>query len=154
MGSNTKPPDSQMSPARLTRDQVARRLGVHITTVRRLERAGKLKPTQNAHHVWLFDPDEVERLAETRTVGSPSGIVAARVFELLREGYELYEIVIALKLQPAVVRALYAEWQALQRPESMSPSAPAHGKGEDLPAGSSARPEGGALRPNARGPKR
>src|SRR5215831_3722342 len=40
---------------RLTRSQVAERLGVSVGTVRNLERAGELKPTRE-NGVNLFDP--------------------------------------------------------------------------------------------------
>jgi hypothetical protein len=101
----------------MTRDQVARRLGVHITTVRRYERKGRLHPKVNDHGVWLFDPEEVERLATTRNVASPSGAVAARVFRALYEGYSLQQIVMEYQLPPALVRGLYAEWKAMETPE-------------------------------------
>jgi hypothetical protein len=46
----------------MTRQQVAKRLGKSLATVRRLE-GGRLNPSQDARGVHRFDPDEVEALA-------------------------------------------------------------------------------------------
>jgi excisionase family DNA binding protein len=46
--------------ATLTRTQVATRLGVGESTVRRLRDRGQLQATRNDEGVWLFDEDEVE----------------------------------------------------------------------------------------------
>jgi hypothetical protein len=125
MTSENKPgADRALSPPKLTRNQVARRLGVHITTVRRLERAKKLRPQKNEHGTWLFDAQEVEQLAAARTSAATSGAVAARVFQALRDGFSLQDIVIAFQLPPRVVRELYAEWQAMERPRGGDAAAP------------------------------
>jgi hypothetical protein len=113
------------SPSPMTRTQVARRLGVSIATVRRLERAGKLKTEANAFGTRLFDPVEVERLAAARTATATSGALAARVFQAIRDGFELRDIVIALQVPPRVVRELFAEWQAMG-PSSRERGTPTH----------------------------
>jgi excisionase family DNA binding protein len=46
--------------ATLTRTQVATRLGVGESTVRRLRDRGQLQATRNDEGVWLFDEDEVD----------------------------------------------------------------------------------------------
>jgi len=47
----------------MTRQQVAKRLGKSLATVRRLEGV-RLNPIRDARGVYQFDPDEVEALAE------------------------------------------------------------------------------------------
>src|SRR5947207_94075 len=78
--------------ASLTRGQAARRLGVAVATVRRME-GTKLHPRRE-DGLWLFDPQEVERLAlERATEPRPAqeaqradgGDLAAEVFALLDE---------------------------------------------------------------------
>jgi hypothetical protein len=48
----------------LTRSQVARRLGKSVATVRRLE-SRVLHPKRGRSGAWLFDSDDVERLARS-----------------------------------------------------------------------------------------
>src|SRR6478752_2791194 len=52
----------------MTRQQVAKRLGKSLATVRRLE-GGRLNPLQDARGVHHFDPDEVEALARDMETG-------------------------------------------------------------------------------------
>jgi len=118
MPSQTDAGDSPPPP--MTRAQVARRLGTHVTTVRRLERAAKLHPTRNAHGVWLFDPREVEQIAVARSLDGAGGVIAARVFKALRDGFSLRDIVIACELSPDVVQRLYADWLAMESPARAS----------------------------------
>jgi hypothetical protein len=109
--------DNEEAGPRLTRRQVADRLGCSIASVRRLE--GKaLHPEQSESGAWLFAAAEVEALASSqrpRAKSSPAthaaeGAIAARVFALLQDGHDLREIVIATKTAPKLVRELYAEW--------------------------------------------
>ncbi|MGA2450282.1 MAG: MerR family transcriptional regulator [Polyangiaceae bacterium] len=133
MTSQTPRGDCEKPPQQMTRHQVARRLGTHITTVRRLERSGKLNPTRNDHGVWLFDPREVEQIASARTLAATSGAVAAKVFQALRDGFSLRDIVIAFELPPHVVRGLYADWQAMEPPRRGVPSGLAPPSGHGAP---------------------
>jgi hypothetical protein len=102
--------------ARLTRAQVAARLGVSVATVRRME-GRELRPVQEGG-VWTFDPVEVAEAIAGRpqrgpgTNGQParSGDVAATVFRLLDEGHGFREIVRFTRQHPDVVRALYRDW--------------------------------------------
>jgi len=57
---------------RLTRSQVARRLGKSLATVRRLEKR-VLRPERGRSGTWLFDPDLVERLARNPELAAGRG---------------------------------------------------------------------------------
>jgi transcriptional regulator with XRE-family HTH domain len=109
---------------RLTRAQVAERLGVSVSTVRRYE-GDKLHPTIGDDGVRTFAASDVERLARTlvaeqsprardkaieRAAELSRGDIAAAVFERLEQRHSLAEIVIALRLPPEDVRALYHAW--------------------------------------------
>jgi hypothetical protein len=97
---------------RMTRSQVAERLGVSVSKVRTME--GKsLHPTK-VDGVYRFDPKEIEAAAKTQGRRSGAklteGEVAAAVFKAINNGQELRDIVIELEQPPSVVRALYREW--------------------------------------------
>ena len=107
--------------ARLTRAQVASRLGVSVSTVRRFEGV-RLHPTLGDNDVRWFDEKEVAALAaelaneprahgdsRAQTTHSP-GELAALVFERFEQRQSLAEIVIGLRLQPDFVRALFEQW--------------------------------------------
>ncbi len=98
----------------LTRAAVARRLGIGITTVRRLE-GTTLHPTVGPGGVRQFSAEEVERLASQRSAKSPAptstaGEVAAEAFRMFRDGYDFPDIVIRLRQTPAVIRQLFADY--------------------------------------------
>lgn len=116
------------NPGALTRAQVATRLGVSVSTVRRYE-GERLHPRIDEDDVRWFDPKEVAALAATltdepRTIRrrnaepSPSarsearsaGEIAAQVFERLEQRQSLAEIVIGVRVEPDLVRALYEQW--------------------------------------------
>jgi transcriptional regulator with XRE-family HTH domain len=133
------------SQVRLTRTEVAKRLGVSTSTVRRYE-GGRLHPVKDAAGAWTFDPAEVAALAAelvsdpAHTPGArgvpqeappelPRGELAARVFERLEQRQTLAEIVIGLRVAPELVRALYHEWlvgltegELQQQPEPALPT--------------------------------
>ena len=113
---------------RLTRGQVAARLGISVSTVRRLE-GTRLHPTIDSDDVRWFDEKEVASLAAELANSTPSkrkgnrnlagpeaaptqskGEVAALVFERLEQRQSLAEIVIGLRVSPEVVRELYDQW--------------------------------------------
>lgn len=119
---------------RLTRSEVATRLGCSVSTVRRYE-GERLLPEVGEDGVRRFKAADVARLArelvEARE-GSPrareravdqvversAGEVAALVFERLELRHSLAEIVIGLRLPPEDVRELYHAWlKGLQRGE-------------------------------------
>lgn len=114
----------------LTRADVAARLGVSTSTVRRYE-GELLHPTKGADGVNRFDAQEVASLALTllgqkplkpkskesrnadkqRAPGRTPGDIAAEVFERLEQRQTLAEIVIGVRVTPEVVRELHREWQ-------------------------------------------
>lgn len=110
-----------------TRSQVAERLGVSVSTVRRYEQSERLHPTVGEDGVRNFAPDEVKRLAKTLAAeleASPralaraeanaaemtKGELATAVFERFEQRQSLAEIVIGVRVPPDVVRGLYREW--------------------------------------------
>jgi hypothetical protein len=107
---------------RLTRREVALRLGISTSSVRRLEWCD-LHPEQDERGRWRFDPAEFARLEprphrvdrgasitdEARGLAR-RGRVAARVFRLFARNMTLPQIVVATKQPPEVVRELYREW--------------------------------------------
>ena len=127
-----------LKQASLTRDDVAKRLGISVSTVRRLE-GSKLHPLVTGSGVRRFKPADVEQLATTLaanqnaprnaalTVERSKGELAALVFERLEQRHSLAEIVIALRVSPDEVRDLYHTWLVglwageLQRPEPALP---------------------------------
>lgn len=136
----------------LTRAEVCERLGVSLSTVRRWE-GSRLHPRQGPGGVRLFDPAEVAALAAELANDAPGasastrqaapgarrarpepppertpGELAALVFERLEQRQTLAEIVVGLRVPPALVRELHREWLVgltegeLQRPEPLLPT--------------------------------
>jgi len=103
-----------MQAEQWTRHEVAERLRVSITTVRRME-GRELHPGVDSRGVRQFAASEVRSVAERRaqlpiSKRDDEGEAAARVFELFRSGADLRKVVTAARLHPRVVRELYAEW--------------------------------------------
>ena len=139
---DAKQSDDDPRSAALTRDDVAKRLNVSISTVRRFE-GTRLHPRVDDNSVRRFKASEVERLAmelaaENRSPRNAKqavvnaaqlskGELAALVFERLEQRHSLAEIVIALRVPPEDVRDLYHTWLVglwageLQRPEPALP---------------------------------
>jgi hypothetical protein len=148
--SSKKQGDDELRMAALTRDDVAKRLGVSISTVRRLE-GTRLHPLIDDKSVRRFKASDVERLAKeleaeqrsprnaqqavVRAAEIPKGELAALVFERLEQRHSLSEIVIALRVPPEDVRELYHTWLVglwageLQRRE---PALPARHTDQDV----------------------
>lgn len=122
------PTKDASKPRTLTRAQVAARLGVSVSTVRRYE-GDRLHPHVGEDEVRWFDDKEVAALAatlanESRPVrrrnlepglsGRPAsrspGEIAAEVFERLEQRQSLAEIVIGAQVEPSVVRELFEQW--------------------------------------------
>jgi transcriptional regulator with XRE-family HTH domain len=113
--------DNEPKKARLTRAQVASRLGVSVSTVRRFE-GTRLHPTLGDNDVRSFDEMEVAALAAElaneprahgdtqRDVPRSRGELAALVFERFEQRQSLAEIVVGLRIEPEVVRALFDQW--------------------------------------------
>jgi len=141
--SSKKQGDDELRMAALTRDDVAKRLGVSISTVRRLE-GTRLHPSIDGNSVRRFKASDVERLAKeleaeqrsprnvqqavVRAAEMSKGELAALVFERLEQRHSLSEIVIALRVPPEDVRELYHTWLVglwageLQRKEPALPA--------------------------------
>ena len=135
--------DEELKQAALTRDDVAKRLDVSISTVRRFE-GTRLHPLIDGKGVRRFKASDVERLAKemeaeqrsprnaqkavVRAAEIPKGELAALVFEKLEQRHSLSEIVIALRVPPEDVRELYHTWLVglwageLQRKEPALPA--------------------------------
>jgi hypothetical protein len=115
--SGSSPADQQVcsTTGKLTRSQVAARLGVSVSKVRTME-GRALHPTV-VEGVHYFAEGQVDRLAATappRLVGRSQldeGRIAARVFRLIDHGKDLREIVEELEIPPQRVRTLYREWK-------------------------------------------
>lgn len=136
----TTPSTSAAIPRRLTRSEVAERLGISISSVRRLER-DRLHPERGPDGTHYFDSVEVTALATvlvterrpTKPAAAPpapklsAGEIAARAFECFEQRYSLAEVVISLRVKPKVVRELFHEWLVsltqgeLRRPEVALP---------------------------------
>jgi DNA-binding transcriptional MerR regulator len=141
--STAKHAQDELKLAALTRDDVAKRLGVSVSTVRRFE-GTRLHPVIDDKSVRRFKASDVERLAKeleaaqrsprnaqqavVRAAEMPKGELAALVFERLEQRHSLAEIVIALRVPPEDVRDLYHTWLVglwageLQRQEPALPS--------------------------------
>lgn len=148
--SSKKQGDDELRMAALTRDDVAKRLGVSISTVRRLE-GTRLHPLIDDKSVRRFKASDVERVAKeleaeqrsprnaqqavVRAAEMSKGELAALVFERLEQRHSLSEIVIALRVPPEDVRELYHTWLVglwageLQRKE---PALPARHTDQDV----------------------
>jgi hypothetical protein len=97
---NNRPSTLDRSPSDgLTRYQVARQLGVGITTVLRMCARGELHPRPGANGVWRYDPGEVIRLQAMRTDPGrrTAGKTAAPAFHMFDTGAEFKDCVIQLQ---------------------------------------------------------
>lgn len=116
------------NPVWLTRAQVATRLGVSVSTVRRYE-GDRLQPRIDDEGVRWFDEKDVAALAAalmnepratrrrnarpvpaSSTAQRTAGEIAAQVFERLEQRQSLAEIVVGVRVEPSVVRALFDQW--------------------------------------------
>ena len=128
-----------MPAGRLRRTEVARRLGVSLSTLRRME-GTRLHPATGPDGVHLFDEAEVEAAVVTyrgiraRSAASlkPSdGEVAAAAFELFDNGTSLVDVVKHLQVAPDRVSALHRAWASFRQDNLASaPSPPTTGEGE------------------------
>lgn len=108
----------------LTQSQVAARLGISPSSVRRLE-WDRLHPEVDERGVHRFDAAEVDALdtprrrapAKARRAVDPEarersrrGRLAAEVFVMFGRRVPLAQIVVTTRQPPDVIRALYQEW--------------------------------------------
>ena len=107
---------------KLTRAEVARRLGVSVTTLRRME-GTRLHPTRRADGTHVFDETEVEavlvtyRQVRSRTTRATAedGAIAARAFECFDQRVPVGEVVKRLEIAPERAAALQLAWSRLNR---------------------------------------
>jgi hypothetical protein len=89
-----------------------------VTTVRRFE-GSLLHPVKGADGIHLFDPAEVQELANRRPTLSPAknstseGEVAAAAFALFKKKTSPRDVVIELEQSPTVIQKLYEDWERL-----------------------------------------
>ena len=109
----------------LRRAEVAARLGVSSRQVQRIEEAGELHTHKDERGGCWFDPDEVERLAQSRASAVPGddgaspdtidpGEFAALAFARFNAGQGPREVVVELRVEPDRVKELHAKWIALE----------------------------------------
>lgn len=124
LGSEPKVPASKLPDTShwLTRNEASDMLTVSQQTLANYERRGDLHPRQAyrrdgrgvEHLVIVYDPRELTKLASKlrRHLVLPRdpGEMAARAFELFREGRSMEEVVVELRLQPDQVRELNDKW--------------------------------------------
>jgi hypothetical protein len=99
----------------LTRADVAREIGKHVSTVRRLEQKSVLTPVVGRDGVHRFRHDQVRELVEVRervrsgpaAPDAYDGSTAAAVFELFAQGVEPVDVVVRMKLHPLAVEAIH-----------------------------------------------
>jgi hypothetical protein len=103
----------RQAAAPLTRAQVAKQLGVSISSVRRME-GRELHPKRLPDGTHVFAEDEIAALVASRPAPPPpplsEGELAAKLFAMFASGKELRDIVIELKIPPRTVRELFAQW--------------------------------------------
>jgi hypothetical protein len=101
-----------------TRSAVAAVLHVSLTTIRRRE-GTLLHPVKGTDGTHLFDPTEVQELANRRPTASPvknstaEGEIAAAAFAMFKKKTSARDVVIELEQSPAVVPKLQEDWERL-----------------------------------------
>ena len=103
MENDAKTPDEGTAEVLLTRSQAARRVGVSVSTIRRME-GDTLDPVvlDGRHY---FRAADLERMRPTT-----DGEVAARAFAMFEEGNSVIDAVIALQQPPSVIEPLHKDW--------------------------------------------
>lgn len=116
----TVTPGAGLAPSHgklLKRSEVARRLGMSLSSVRRLE--GKaLSPIVGPKGVRYFEETEIQavfvQIRQTRRSDArPDGALDAEVFRLFRQGLDAVDVVKRLRLAPDVVERLFQQWKRL-----------------------------------------
>ena len=100
----------------LTRGQVARRLGMSLSSVRRME-GEQLKPIVDERGVHYFEETEIQAVfVRVRRARAPrdelaSGSLAAAAFTLFRGGADVVAVVKELHEAPEAIEALFGQWK-------------------------------------------
>ena len=103
----------------LTRGQVARRLGLSLTSVRRMEGV-QLNPIVGERGVRYFEETEIQtvlvRVRRTRVPDDEraDGALAAAAFALFRNGADVVAVVTELREPPAKIEGLFEHWKRLR----------------------------------------
>ena len=98
-----------------TRGQVARRLGMSLSSVRRME-GELLKPIVDARGVHHFEEAEIQAVfVRVRRMRAPhdehaDGALAAAAFALFRSGADVIAVVKELREAPEKIEALFVQW--------------------------------------------
>ncbi|HYQ41911.1 MAG TPA: hypothetical protein VER11_08080 [Polyangiaceae bacterium] len=104
---------------RLTRAQVAQRLGLSLSTVRRMEGV-QLNPIVGEGGVHYFEETEIQtvlvRVRRTRTGENEQadGTLTAAAFRLFRNGYDVIAVVAELRADPETIEKLFEHWKHLR----------------------------------------
>lgn len=106
--------DGTQTDLLLTRAQTARRIGVSLATVRRMEKS-ELNPIV-IDGKYLFRAEDVDRYAN-----ADEGHVAARAFEFFEAGKDQVQVVIAMNLAPEQVTRLHDQWVQMSNRVVMDP---------------------------------
>lgn len=102
---------ASVQPKLLTREDVAKALGVTYQRVCQLHRQGKLRPVENPpaslvqHRGFLFRREDVERLRDARN--GASGSSAAAAFEIFANGGSVVDVVTQLHIAPEKAMTLH-----------------------------------------------
>jgi len=102
---------TRTSGGRLTRKGVAQRLGVSVPTVRRMEARAELNATRGAHGTHYYDAVEVDARVPGKTGERVDGPICAEAFGLFDAGVGWRQVVVKLKVTPAIARYLWEEWK-------------------------------------------
>ena len=103
----------------LTRGQVARRLGLSLSTVRRMEGV-QLKPIVGERGVRYFEETEIQAVfVRVRRMRMPDderadGTLAAAAFTLFRNGADVVAVVEELREAPEKIEQLFEHWKRLR----------------------------------------
>jgi hypothetical protein len=103
----------------LTRGQVARRLGLSLSTVRRMEGV-QLKPIVGQRGIRYFEETEIQavfvRVRRTRVPDDDraDGTLAAAAFALFRSGADVIAVVEELREAPEKIERLFEHWKRLR----------------------------------------
>lgn len=105
-----------VQPKLLTREDVAKVLGVTYQRVCQLHRQGKLRPVENqpassAHRGFLYRREEVERLRDARN--GASGASAAAAFEIFANGGRAVDVVMQLHIAPEKAITLHKTYTTI-----------------------------------------
>ncbi len=109
-----EPTNDAQTELLLTRAQTARRIGVSLATVRRMEKSELTPIVIDGKHV--FRAEDVDRYSN-----ADDGHVAARAFELFEAGKDQVQVVIAMSLPPERVAKLHGQWVQMSNRIVMDP---------------------------------